>query len=478
MYVILYIFCVILVVYALFIGYNLQLFKREIISVVELHKFSVDVTFEQQDSVSIENKYDCNAKKLRKCDINDPTTLFGCRELAVRCRHFEKDTEFKENGETFVIPKNVSSNEGYALALTNISKACNPYHGDLVLVTTNADSNEYMLICSCKNPGYIGNLTILNACEDVFICNGQIDDINKPLEEINCKCDKTEHSVRYNNGLPTCKTLLVKEANEMYSDWSNFVDWPSDRKISTSVFNKTIQQNLKTSVLLNPCTNSAHDTSYMIPEAKYSSASKTCMFSNFGYPVRNNLLDDPASGYSRVDSGLITGRYESLRLSGLIAGITQFGAITAPMMFHDDSMGDMMMPNDVAVAQYQQVNMDVGTYFPAWGPDCETRAVWRWNCYIRPAAFEWSKNVPRLRFKNLDATWSGHDLWNSTQTVFNDAFWLNNTGLHVNNRRLNDIAGTGFKTQGYGIKLSRKGHSGLLSFTNESDWYAHYNTIT
>lgn len=480
MYVILYLFCIIILIYALFIGYNLQLFKNQNVATTELYEFNVDVEFKQQTSVDIENNYDCNAKSLHTCDINDASTLFGCRELTVRCQHFDKDTEFKENGKIFIIPKNTTKTEGYALAITNVAESCNPYHGDLVLVTLNSNSNDYMLICSCKNPGYIGNVSLLGSCENVFICDGKIDNINKPLDKINCQCDKHEHSLRYNDGLPTCKPLLVKEANELYDDWSNYVDWISDRKININIFNKTIQQNLKTSVLLNPCASSVHDLSEKIPNGRYSSVTKTCVFENYGYPVRNGLLNDSKTKFSPVDGGLNTGEYDSIRVSGNVAGVKQFGAIKATMNFYDGKMADMIVPNDITVGQNTQLDIKIINN-NVWGPSCEVRSAFafRWNCWLRNQPRYYDKNIPRFGFSPLPDLWSQRELWNATETAFNDSFYIDTlTGVHVNQRRLNDSEHIGYSTLGYGLKLSKRGNGGLISLSNEDDWKLHYNTIT
>lgn len=480
MYIILYFFCVLLVIFALFIGYRLRLFEKPLESPEEIKKFSVDVVFRQIESVSIENKYDCNAKSLRVCSMNDPTTLFGCRELTVRCQHFNKDTEFKEHGKTFEIPKNKSVNEGYALSITNLAEACNPYHGDLVLVTANSDSNEYMLICSCKNPGFIGNTSLLDACEEVFICDGKIDDLNKPLNEINCKCNADEMTVRYNTGAPVCKPMLVHEANAIYADWSSYVDWVSDRKINKDVFNKTIQQNLKTSVLLNPCTSSAHDLSVPIPNSKYSTLTRTCNYADYGLPIRTGVLDEPAKKYERVDGGLITGRYHFLRISGGNSGVTSFGAVRAPMTFDNtEQEADMVLPHSITTGgTMSQIKIDLSKPISGWGPKCETRSGYKWNCYVRNAPKWYSQGIPRLGFSDLPTFWSQRELWNWTETVFNDAFPIDANGVSVDNKRLNDFDGKGFKTNGYGLKLNPSGDSGMLSFRNFNDWEVHRNTIT
>lgn len=480
MYVILYLFCVVLIVYALFIGYNLQIFKpNTMLKTDKLLEFSTNIEFTQTTEVAIENQYNCNARDLHTCDINDPTTLFGCKELTVRCQHFEKDIEFKENGNTYIIKKNKTKTEGYALAITNLAKTCNPYHGDLVLVTANTESTDYMLICSCKHPGYIGNLSLLNSCEDVFVCNGKIDNINKPLEEINCICEKTEHTVRYNDGLPTCKTLLVKEANELYDDWSNLINWNSDRKITSKIFNNTIQQNLKSSVLLNPCTNSAHDTSIAIPNSSYSPLTKSCVYRQYGLPIQNGLLAN-VPDYLRIDGALATGEYIALRMSGNVAGVERFGAVKATMDFYDGKTSTMVLPKNICFGDNMNINMNnIKPSDSIIAPRCIEGQFFNWNCYIK-SRYSWLvNNIPRTNFYELPALWSQRPLWNAAESCFNNSFLSTKYGIGIDQKKLNDLDGVGFTTNGYGLQYhSSYGKSGLLSFPNDADAHAHKSVIT
>jgi hypothetical protein len=100
------------------------------------------------------------------------------------------------NGEKILIPKNNDANEGYAMSIGHLADACNPYHGDLVLIAADNDGRDHMLVCQCKNPGFIGNDHILGNCEDVRICDdGKIDDINRPLAMINCVCSSDTYQI-------------------------------------------------------------------------------------------------------------------------------------------------------------------------------------------------------------------------------------------------------------------------------------------
>lgn len=93
-------------------------------------KFSVQLQYIPYPStVDLGNRYDCNTKSLRKSLTDDVTTLLGCKELTVRCHHFDKDSNFHDNGDVSVIPKNAEPNEEYALSIETILDICNPFHG-------------------------------------------------------------------------------------------------------------------------------------------------------------------------------------------------------------------------------------------------------------------------------------------------------------------------------------------------------------
>lgn len=266
-------------------------------------RFGTDVRFDPYPStINVENRYDCNADSLRVCILDDPTTLFGCKELAVRCQHFASDTEYRVRGTTRTIPKNATPQEGYALAVTTLMESCNPYHGDPVLVAANADSNEYMLLCQCKEPGYIGNVHLLGACDTAFVCDGKVDSIDKPLNKIECKCGPTSTTKRYGDGMPACKKMLVREANERYDDWSSLVQWNSPRLLETKRFNPTVRDNVRSRFLLNPCTNSLHDTSVLVPNASFREEQNTCRVFDYGYPVRSDLLQSTKPTADQIKS--------------------------------------------------------------------------------------------------------------------------------------------------------------------------------
>lgn len=255
--------------------------------------FSVDVEFEPYPkTINIANNKDCSATNLQICDVHDPTTVFGCMQLTARCVHFDNDVNYLVEGKKIIIPKNKNINEGYALSIGVISDHCNLYHGDMSLIARSVNSTDYMLVCVCKNPGYLGNVDLLGPCTTVNICNGSIVDINVPLNQIECKCEKWQTNFRYENGLPVCRSMTIDEANKSFDSWSSYVPWPHDRTLATTFFNPTVRDNLNTDKLLNPCRNSILDSSE-IPHSLFSIDLQTCKFRDYGIPLQLDLLASP-----------------------------------------------------------------------------------------------------------------------------------------------------------------------------------------
>ncbi|UBZ25617.1 PIF-1 [Carcinus maenas nudivirus] len=238
-------FCVLFIIFlilSIFLKASLVKFNDTFVSdisqnekkVNELFKFSYDIHFNSApDNIDITNPYECTATNLKKCDINNPFSCVGCKSLISRCINFVKDTKYIDsNGVETIIPKNDSNHEGYCLTQINPSQACNPYHGDLVLVQTDPDSIESMLYCECKNPGYIGKTHIDGACDEAFICDGKVEDINKPLNEINCVCND-ELIPEIINNTPSCIYPSVKNYKHYDDDnfYENIDTVPKDRFI-------------------------------------------------------------------------------------------------------------------------------------------------------------------------------------------------------------------------------------------------------
>lgn len=338
-------------------------------------------------SVGSHNEYDCNAKSLHRCDIDDATTLFGCRELMVKCQHFDVDTPYIDgsNEEPITIPRNNKPNEGYALAIRILADSCNPYHGDLVLVALASTSNEYMMICSCKNPGYVGNDHLLGNCSELNVCDGRVIDINKPLDELECACEPTEKNIRYDDGAPVCKPMTVQEANERYpDDWSHIVPWTSDRRTHRNNFNPTIRGNLRTRELLDPCLSSAHDTTIAIPNARRNDLTNECNFLDYGYPILNTMLDDikwqarlppprkhetekfdlPPTKRRFIGGALATGKYELIRFSDQISNIDRIyglrvASMPADSLITKEASGSVVLvpPTGLSLGKDQVLNI-------------------------------------------------------------------------------------------------------------------------
>lgn len=292
---------VLLVVFILYIFFSLYL-KPSIIykDNLEIPKFYSDVRFDPYpDTINVENEFDCNINSLKICKLDDPTTIFGCKELAVRCHHFDEEITHFVNGEKITVPKNESPDEGYALAITTLVDSCNPYHGDLVLVSVDSSSKEYLLICLCKNPGYIGNSHLLGSCETVHICDGKIKSINVPIEQMVCECQDAEQNIFYQGSVgenpikvPACHQLNVKEANELYKDWTHLVaeNLKGRDSLNIDYFNHTIKFNTNVQYLLHPCKYALENPAKSIPNSDFNLDLGSCVYLDSGLPVRTNLL--------------------------------------------------------------------------------------------------------------------------------------------------------------------------------------------
>lgn len=464
---------------------------------VAIPEFSTNVVWDPYPRVvNIENAYDCNAKSLRKCDISDPTTLFGCRELTARCHHFDRDVTLRdEAGVESVIPKNSSANEGYAMAITDLAKACNPYHGDFVLVTQDSDNDEYMLICSCKNPGYIGNEHLLDNCESVFICDGKVDDVNQPLDQLNCICPINEHSVRYETGLSACKPLLVHEANKKYPNgWTNLVPFIHSRQLPLRAFNATVRDNLKVDSLLDPCRSSLNDMSIEIPNGRYDSFLKSCAVSETGYPVELGTLDGPRAPEKRVIPGLPSGResetiagigavlatglYEFIRFTDQIAGKRKLGVVKAPMTFNNGESSSVLLrlPENIGVGEWSQIYIETPDRFV--GGRCEGN--WpNYNCYMYEYFSYKNHGIPLSGKRDPPGTFLwGTENWVNSEGLAQASVLPNITGVLIKQDQLTKLDAPML----YGLYLTtaRTGKfSGLLGFKNWDDYHrVHLNSIT
>lgn len=415
---------ILLIIVVVFSQLNITHLNKK--NITDIPTFSVDVQWEEYPtSVDIDNSKICDAETLVKCDTRDPTTLFGCKELAVRCIHFENDTPYYKNGNQTIIPKNDSEFEGYALSVTTIVDSCNPFHGNLVLVTTQESSSEYVLICECKNPGYIGNDNILGNCTTIYICNGEIDDINKPLNEINCICNKREISIRYDDGLPVCKALFVHEANSKYSDWTNLVPWMhgTDHLIQTSVYNNTIKNNLNCSTLLNPCELSIHDTKMIISGGKYDSLSKTCSVEDRGGGIllrtgilsQSGIRDGGDYTIETVDAVFYTNKITKIRFSDNIGGLKRM--INVETTWPWDPNGTPVyvnFPPNIALGDTGQLRMHCKNQIN--NGRCEGN--WpSFSCQLRDYFSKFTKGLPEAGYRNPPAFFVGNETWKDAEKI-------------------------------------------------------------
>lgn len=238
--------------------------------------FTSDFRFEPPpDEINLSNNDECLGEK--KCKVSDPFSCVTCKNLLSSCEHLDQDTTvISSSGEKSILKKNQDPDEGYCLAVKKITEICSP-QGDLCLVSPSPDTFNFTLMCVCKNPGLIGNNELFGDCTDVRICNGKIDDINKPIEQIKCICPENQESTHTPDGIPVCQELKVlndKGALQSYFN-SNF-----QNLISTDFFDKNIQQNLPyVSSLPDPCSRCLV-TGQTVPAKtiKFQSQDKTFTF--------------------------------------------------------------------------------------------------------------------------------------------------------------------------------------------------------
>jgi len=177
--------------------------------------FSFDIYYKSPElDINIDNPDDCNYTTPKRCKLDDFTSCEGCKQLTASCVHQERDITFiNTEGDESILEANVDPNEGYCLDIETISEKCNPYHGKFILVQTSPGSSRAFLLCDCNKPGFIGNLIPGDSCEDVFICNGKIDYLNQPFEDIRCNCDSLSYST-IELGIPTCELKRIKDATD------------------------------------------------------------------------------------------------------------------------------------------------------------------------------------------------------------------------------------------------------------------------
>lgn len=457
----------------------------------QLPKFIMNMRYprHENDTIDVENTRDCNMETLEKCSMNDPTTLFGCRELLVRCTHFKEDMKYYNKDDEYkIVPKNASINEGYALAITNLNQACHHLHGDLVLVTRDVDSSDYMFVCKCKMDGYIGNDTITGNCTTVRICNGKIDNLDQTLDKINCVCADHEENYRYSDSLPICKSMTVKTANEKYTDWHFMVPWVSDNLLSKNYFNQTVAQNVNTSKLLNPCKHAIHDTSVNITGGRFDELYKTCVFENSGIPLRTGILmsvdadDDSQKFLGTFDGALYSSDYRQVRVLDGVVGKRQYAAITA-----DVRLGDYLpvreytvaLPENTAVGNPGHVQLQTRQSLIA--PECDTTGIMTYSCKMDHNFKRIVRGIPEPnRRQPPKAFLWGTDDWVEAYDMFEKGVVNDGRGLMLDNVQLDKYKN---KLNYYGMRLvtdhpdNEFVDNGLVRLLDDSNYNKHSELI-
>jgi len=451
--------------------------------VKNLHKFYSNFKFqrgvENDDEFEMpEMKYTCNAHTLRECSLNNASTLFGCKELTVKCVHFKEDVQFWENNKNVNIPKNMDSNTGYALSISESVKYCNPYHGNFVLVTLDDINNDYMLICECKNPGYINKDHLLGACEDVKICNGTVKDLNKDLLKMECICKDHEKNDIIDN-IPVCKKIQIIEANDKYEDWSHLVDWGARSKLSIGIFNSTIKSNMKTKYLLDTCERSIFDGS-VVRFARYDRYIKSCTVTDYGIPVRINLFatssnddddDDDEMENVPFDGVLPSTLWQSLRFLDSIKNKRRLMNVNAQLPFYSNNKSLYInLPENLGFHSLSQVFISMDNVF--FTSKCDI--TWpTYKCTIRDNYDHLEWGIPASYGQMLYPTF----MWERGD--FNKANNLNND-VKVTSSGLNYLPINYLETpllQICGLMFGGS-NNGLMSFKNSKDYNTHVKYLT
>ncbi|UHB41763.1 PIF-1 [Macrobrachium rosenbergii nudivirus] len=269
----------------------------------DIIKFSYDIYFNPPpDDFVIENPDACSATDRKTCSMKDPFSCSSCKSLLATCKHFAEDIKYVDSeGNTSIIPKNTTEDEGYCITQENISQMCNPYHGDLILIQPDKKSPNVRLFCDCKNPGYIGKTNINGACDEVFICNGKIDNINQPLTDIRCVCGDDYESILVND-VPSCVFSTV-ENFKGYDKDDFYGDIPL---VSVDNFNSDIRNYYPGKKLPDPCKYCMLTGDY-IPNGKMveSDDGWQCVTSKIdkgGLPIRRSLSQRLLAGTKGPDA--------------------------------------------------------------------------------------------------------------------------------------------------------------------------------
>ncbi|ABQ52007.1 pif-1 [Spodoptera litura granulovirus] len=150
-----------------------------------------------------ENATECH-KTLTPCRTNGDCQM--CREVFARCVTFNQDVELELDDETV----HVSAGSRYCMALSGImARTCNPHTGTWVM--RQVEEGIFSLICSCRFPGIVEQMSIYDDCDVPVACgpNGVLNDLN--TSPLRCECDDGFVSEITETGMPYCRTLNLRD---------------------------------------------------------------------------------------------------------------------------------------------------------------------------------------------------------------------------------------------------------------------------
>jgi hypothetical protein len=345
-----------------------------------------------------------------------------------------------------------------------------------------------MLVCVCKNPGFIGNENLLGNCSTPFICDGKVVDINKPLNEIECKCPLTDINVRYDNNVPGCKELLIKEANEKYFDYTDLIIFNSSRQLNIEHFNPTVRDNLKTKHLLDPCKNSLHDTTVQIIGGYFDGTRNVCNFFDSGFPVSNGLLDfkpvemNGSEKFVQVssDGGFATDLWDFVRMTDNIGGQQRMYGIGItgikfyPPLAADTNQYVLVPPNGLSYGDNEQLYMTNRNTLIA--PRCLMHPLLTYRCRWSFKEFSIKKGVPIDKPYPVPSCylWSRQD-WIDAENYLTDTIQFTKKGISLKNKPMLKMRGS----KPFAIKFTRDALNvtTTLVFVEESDFQLHKDLI-
>lgn len=518
------VFCFILfltqfiIIYCLYYNYTLSFFndKDTTSNTPTIYSFQTDITFDEHTndeivSIDMNSRSNCTVRNLKKCVMHEPVT--DCIQSHAECVHFEKPaTYYFEKTETITVPANTDPKEGYALEMTNHVPTCNPYHGDLVLVslgTSGPSQNTYAMMCECKHPGIIGKETIMGDCNKPYVCNGEVVNIDVPLDKIECKCEKYQRTIFLEHRastasdtdnvimVPYCKTYTVAEAHEAFDDWSHIV--PYDKKhhryIDTKHFHPNIRTNIRVKQLINPCTesfnlltNRKHTQLDQLEDTNFAESTNTCTTRNQNYPVRTGILQPERTSDNKapmvpIDGFLPTERYKYIRVSDHVNGVRQFGTLYVkpkfgllePHAYPKHAMW-LKMPDQISLVSQVMQNHHRNIY----GYRCALTSTYTLdrNYSSLHNTLYTHFGLPHAHARDAPSFMIGNkDEWRKTEAILPEGVKYSKSGIEINHKIF------GYHYNSYGMVYSNTQYNVmegayLLSFTHENDKQTHLSATT